>query len=243
MIRFDRVCKTYGRKQAVTDLTLEVSKGTIFAFLGPNGAGKTTTIKMATGLVRPTSGRIEVEGFDIQRRPIEARRVLGYVPDQPFLYDKLTGREFLRFMGRLYGLPDATIAAESGLWIGLFDMEEWIDELAETYSHGMKQRVVLAATFLHHPRTVLLDEPMVGLDPASIRLVEGILRKEARKGTTIFLSTHVLSFAEDLADRVAIIHEGTLRAVGSVLELKERFEKAGRLEDVFFRITEWNGRT
>ena len=242
MIRLSNVSKDYGRKVAVRDLTLEIPGGELFAFLGPNGAGKTTTIKMIAGLLRPTSGDISVCGFDVQKDYIEAKRCMAYVPDQPYLYDKLSGFEFLEFIGEMYGLDRAERRREIGRLSELFDMEPFLDLLTESYSHGMKQRIVLAGTLLHKPKVMVVDEPLVGLDPHTSRLVKGIFRDQARAGTTIFMSTHVISIAEDVADRVGIILEGKVVALGTVADLRRQSGHDGRLEDVFFKITENEGR-
>ena len=241
MILLEKVRKEYGGKVAVEGLDLAIQEGEIFAFLGPNGAGKTTTVKMIAGLLRPTSGRIAVCGHDVQREPLEAKALLGYVPDQPFLYDKLSGLEFLAFIGDMYRIPARERKADVDRLAELFDMKEWLGELTETYSHGMKQRLVLASTLLHRPRAILLDEPLVGLDPHSARLVRGILREQAKGGATVFMSTHVISIAEDIADRIGIIMNGRLAAIGPVAELKRQARTDGKLEEAFFRITEGEG--
>ncbi len=238
MIRIEGVTKSYGGKVAVDGLDLEVPAGQFFAFLGPNGAGKTTTIKMIAGLLRPTKGRIQVCGHDVQDDYLAAKRVLAYVPDQPYLYDKLSGYEFLNFIGDLYGIPQPERRSEIDRLAGLFDMGSFLKQLTESYSHGMKQRVVLAATLLHRPRVILVDEPLVGLDPHTARLVKNIFREQAAAGTTIFMSTHVISVAEDVAQRIGILMNGKVAAIGSVSELKQQAKVDASLEDVFFKITE-----
>jgi len=238
VIRIANVTKNYGRKTAVRDLTLDIAEGELFAFLGPNGAGKTTTIKMIAGLLRPTLGEISVCGFDVQNQYIEAKRRMAYVPDQPYLYDKLSGFEFLEFIGEMYGLGRDERRREIARLSEVFDMTGFLDHLTESYSHGMKQRVVLAGTLLHKPKVMVVDEPLVGLDPHTSRLVKGIFRDYARAGTTIFMSTHVISIAEDVADRVGIILEGRVVALGTVAELRRQANHDGKLEDVFFKITE-----
>lgn len=238
MIGIHGVTKDYGRKTAVNDLTLDIAQGELFAFLGPNGAGKTTTIKMIAGLLRPTRGEISVCGFDVQRDYIEAKRRMAYVPDQPYLYDKLSGFEFLEFIGEMYGLGRDERRKEIDRLSELFDMNGYLDLLTESYSHGMKQRVVLAGTLLHKPKVMVVDEPLVGLDPHTARLVKNIFRDQARAGTTIFMSTHVISIAEEVADRVGIILEGKVAALGTVAELRRLANHDGKLEDVFFKITE-----
>lgn len=238
MISLQGVSKHYGRKVAVDNLSLEIAPGEFFAVLGPNGAGKTSTIKMIAGLLKPTAGRILVCGHDVQRDPIAAKRVTAYVPDQPFLYDKLSGLEFLHFIADLYGIGGEERRREIDRLVELFDLKDFVRELTESYSHGMKQRLVLAATLLHRPRVIVVDEPLVGLDPHTTRLVKEIFRDQARGGTSIFMSTHVLSVAEDFADRIGIMRGGKLVAVGRLEELRRQARTDGRLEEVFFRITE-----
>src|SRR4051812_4735462 len=238
MISIQGVTKNYGRKVAVDNLTLEIAPGEFFAVLGHNGAGKTTTIKMIAGLLRPSSGRIIVGGVDVQQDPIAAKKVSAYVPDQPFLYDKLSGIEFMNFIADLYGVDGDGRAKEIDRLVELFGMKDFIRELTEAYSHGMKQRLVLAATLLHKPKVILVDEPLVGLDPHTARLVKQVFRDQARGGTSIFLSTHVLSVAEDFADRIGIMSQGKLVALGKLDDLRRQAQLEGRLEDVFFKITE-----
>jgi ABC-2 type transport system ATP-binding protein len=236
-ILIDNVTKSYGKKTAVDGLTLSVAPGELYAFLGPNGAGKTTTMKVTTGLLRPTSGTVSVCGHDVHTDGIAARKVISYVPDQPFLYDKLTGREFLFFVGRMYGMEPDACARRIERVSKRFDTLEYIDELAEGYSHGMKQRIVLSAAILHDPRVLVIDEPMVGLDPRSGRLVKNVLREMVEDGVTVFMSTHTLSIAEEVADRVGIIYHGRLVGEGTVDELRSRGHTSGRLEDVFLTLT------
>jgi ABC-2 type transport system ATP-binding protein len=238
MIELEHVSKNYGTKVAVSDLSLKIEPGEFFAVLGPNGAGKTTTIKMICGLLRPTSGAVRVCGFDLQKQPLEAKRLMAYVPDQPFLYDKLSGLEFMHFIANMYGVERAERDREIAKMCEMFDMQDWVRELTEAYSHGMKQRIVLAATLLHHPKVIVVDEPMVGLDPHTARLVRGIFRDEAKKGTSLFMSTHVISVAEDCAQRIGIIMNGKVVALGGADELRRQAQTDGRLEDAFFRITE-----
>jgi len=206
--------------------------------LGPNGAGKTTTIKMIAGLLRPTSGRILVGGCDVQVDPIAAKKACAYVPDQPFLYDKLSGIEFMNFIADLYGVEGPERQREIDRLVELFGMKDFVRELTEAYSHGMKQRLVLAATLLHKPKVIMVDEPLVGLDPHTARLVKQVFREQARNGTSIFMSTHVLSVAEDFADRIGIMIQGKIVALGKMDELRKQAQLEGRLEDVFFKITE-----
>jgi ABC-2 type transport system ATP-binding protein len=238
MISIQGVTKNYGRKLAVDNLSLEIAPGEFFAVLGHNGAGKTTTIKMIAGLLRPTSGKIVVGGIDVETDPIAAKKVCAYVPDQPFLYDKLSGIEFLNFIADLYGVDGEERAREIDRLVELFGMKDFVRELTEAYSHGMKQRLVLAATLLHKPRVILVDEPLVGLDPHTARLVKQVFRDQARGGTSIFMSTHVLSVAEDFADRIGIMSQGKVVALGKMDDLRRQAQLEGRLEDVFFKITE-----
>ncbi len=238
MISLNNVTKYFGPKAAVRDLTLDVKRGELFAFLGPNGAGKTTTIKMIVGLLRPSGGSISVCGFDVERRPIEAKARMSYIPDQPYLYDKLTGREFLQFVSGMYRMDPGTGRKRIESMIETFDLADYVDELAESYSHGMKQRVVISAALLHDPEVLLVDEPMVGLDPKSARIVKNIFREKARSGVSIFMSTHTLATAEELADRVGIIHNGRLIAAGTIAELAEKNRTTTDLEAVFLELTE-----
>ncbi len=238
MICLEGVSKRFGNKVAVDDISLEVPAGEFFALLGPNGAGKTTTIKMIAGLLKPAAGRIRVCGHDVQADPIAARKVTGYVPDQPFLYDKLSGLEFLDFVADLYGVDAAGRRREIERLVGLFGMGDFVRDLTESYSHGMKQRLVLAATLLHGPGAIVVDEPLVGLDPHMARLVKEVFREQARGGAAILMSTHVLSVAEDFADRIGIMMNGRIVAAGGMEDLRRQANVGGRLEEVFFKITE-----
>lgn len=239
MIELIDLTKRYGRTLAVDRLSLSVPRGEIFGFIGPNGAGKTTTIRMMGGTLAPTSGRVVIDGIDMADRPEEAKRRIGFIPDRPFLYEKLTGMEFMRFSADLYGAGDGTFQEGARGILKMFSLLEWSDDLIEAYSHGMKQRLIIAAALLHEPRVIVVDEPMVGLDPAAIKMVKDILKGLARQGTTIFMSTHTLSVAEDLCDRIGIIHRGNLIATGTTRELKRlaRVQEAD-LEAVFLRLTE-----
>jgi len=238
VIELTNVTKRYGSKLAVDNLTLGVPAGELFAFLGPNGAGKTTTIKMLCGLLFPTSGAVRVGGFDIQKDGDQARQLISYVPDQPFLYEKLTGREFLQFIADLYGMPRDRAASRMQVVIDLFSLHEFVDDLTERYSHGMRQRTVFAAALIHEPKLLIADEPTVGLDPKSIRMLKDLLRTEANRGTTIFLSTHSLDIAQQLADRIGIVERGRLIGCGSLAELRKKASVDGSLEDVFLKLTE-----
>jgi ABC-2 type transport system ATP-binding protein len=238
MIRLENVTKRYGNHVAVSALNLQVPAGELFAFLGPNGAGKTTTIKMLCGLLFPTSGTVTVGGFDITTHGDQARQLVSYVPDQPFLYEKLTGREFLQFTADLYGMETDHAQRRMQIVIEQFHLESFIDNLTERYSHGMRQRTVFAAALLHEPKLLIADEPTVGLDPKSIRELKVLLRNLAKGGTTVFLSTHTLDIAQELADRVGVIHGGKLIACDTVVGLRKQANTDGTLEDVFMAITE-----
>lgn len=238
MIELVDVTKKYGDKTAVEGLSLSLSPGELFAFLGPNGAGKTTTIKMICGLLFPTAGKVRVGGFDLHDQGEQARRLLSYVPDQPFLYEKLTGREFLQFIADMYGLEHEHGRRRMQEVIDLFGLGEFVDDLSERYSHGMRQRTVFAAALLHEPRVLIADEPTVGLDPRSVRLLKDLLRQEAKRGTTVFLSTHSLDIAQELADRIGIMDKGRLISCGTLAMLRKQAELDGSLENVFLKLTE-----
>jgi ABC-2 type transport system ATP-binding protein len=238
MIQLTQLTKKYGNQSAVDNLTLEIKPGELFAFLGPNGAGKTTTIKMMTGILKPTSGTVEIAGLDIQRQAREAKMKIGYVPDTPYLYDRLTAREFMEFVGGLYHLDSDIIRSRSYDLFTLFDMNGWVDRKCEQYSHGMRQKLVFAAAMIHFPTVLIVDEPMVGLDPHSAKLVKDLLRDYVAKGNTVFISTHILSIAEELCDRVGIINRGKLIAVGSIDQLKSSANKQDdNLESLFLTLT------
>ncbi len=237
MIHTAGLGKTFGSTTAVEHLDLEVAAGEIFCFLGPNGAGKTTTIKMLTGLVRPSRGYVRIGGFDVVKQPLEAKRVVGYVPDTPMLYDKLTGRELMRFVAGLHRLPEDRFQARCEPLLDAFEVLEVADRLIEGYSHGMRQKLSFAICFLNDPRLVVVDEPWVGLDPKNIRRIKDDLRTRCRAGLTVFMSTHTLSIAEEMADRVGIIHRGRLLHTGTVAEIKALASSPGSLEDVFLQLT------
>ena len=238
MISIKGLTKFYGGFEAVHNLNLEVRSGEVFGFLGPNGAGKTTTIRILAGLMPPTRGTAVVAGFDVVKEPLKAKSITGFIPDNPYLFERLTGREFLRFTGRLYGIPAAEIRAEIDRQLEFFDMTEWSNQLIEGYSHGMKKRLAMAASLLHRPRVIIVDEPMVGLDPLGARKVRNLFRRLAKDGLTVFLTTHELSTAEAVCDRLAIIHHGRLLALGSVDELARQARSPGsHLEEIFLRLT------
>jgi len=236
-IELTGVRKSYGDKVAVRDLTLSIPPGELFAFLGPNGAGKTTTIKMIVGLLRPNHGIVEVCGQTIALNGLAAKAKLAYVPDQPFVYEKLTGREFLYFVAEMYGLSSATRDARLEKLVEQLDVSEFLDRLTESYSHGMKQRIVLAGALLHDPSVLVIDEPMVGLDPRTIRVVRNLFGDLTRRGGTVFMSTHILDIAEALADRIGIIHRGELIAIGTLDELRREARREHSLEDIFLELT------
>jgi ABC-2 type transport system ATP-binding protein len=238
MIELDSVVKRYGNKTAVDGLSLRIEQGELFAFLGPNGAGKTTTIKMICGLLFPSAGRVRVGGYDLQDQGDQARQLLSYVPDMPFLYEKLTGREFLQFIAEMYCLPKDREARRLETVIELFNLGEFVDDLTERYSHGMRQRTVFAAALLHEPRVLVVDEPTVGLDPRSVRLLKDVLRRLSAEGTTVFLSTHSLDIAQEVAQRIGIVDRGRLIGCGTLEVLRRQANSDGSLEDVFLRLTE-----
>ncbi|MDQ7780317.1 MAG: ABC transporter ATP-binding protein [Planctomycetota bacterium] len=242
-ILIDSVTKLFGEKIAVDRLSLQIEKGRIFAFLGPNGSGKTTTIKMMVGLMRPTAGRILIGGVDLAADHIAAKRMFAYVPDQPYLYDKLSGTEFLKFVSRMYGLDSASTRAAIEKYVSIFEMGEYIGHLVETYSQGMRQRLTLTSALMRDPEILILDEPLVGLDPHSMRLVKNILRESAAaKKMTVFMSTHLLSIAEETADEIGIILEGKLLARGDFAGLRAQFSEGGNLENVYMKIVDGQAR-
>lgn len=238
MIELINVSKRYGAKVAVEGLNLHIEKGELFAFLGPNGAGKTTTIKMMCGLLFPTEGTVRVGGFDLRSQGDQARQLISYLPDVPYLYDKLTGREFLHFIADMYGMPRDQAARKIDQVVGEFELGEFVDDLTERYSHGMRQRTVFASALLHGPQVLIVDEPTVGLDPASVRKLKNILRELTKQGTTVFLSTHSLDIVQELATRIGIIHRGKLIGCGSLESLRKQASHSGTLEEVFLKLTE-----
>jgi ABC-2 type transport system ATP-binding protein len=238
LIETHNLVKKYGDKIAVKDVSFAVQAGEVFGFLGPNGAGKTTTLKMIVGLLQPTSGTVTVAGYDVQAQPLQAKAASGYVPDTPNLYAKLTGRELLRFVGDLYDMDRQQVAQRTEELLRVLDLGEAADNTIDSYSHGMQQKASLAAALMHDPKVLVLDEPTVGLDPKSARLIKDILRQMAERGAAVFLSTHILEIAERMCDRIGIINKGELVAVGSMNELRS-LGKAGEvsLEDIFLGLT------
>jgi ABC-2 type transport system ATP-binding protein len=238
MIAIHDLVKQYGTFTAVDGVSLEVKPGEIHGFLGPNGAGKTTTLCMIAGLLKPTSGRILVNGYDLATRPEDAKMSLGFIPDRPFIYEKLTAGEFLKFHGGLYGLGEPGIGERVKEMLELFELGKWEDELVESFSHGMKQRLVMCAAFLHRPRAVVVDEPMVGLDPRGARLIKDVFRKMSARGVGILMSTHTLEVAQEMCDRISIILKGRILVCGTVSEIRALGERDDdQLTSVFLKLT------
>lgn len=238
MIRAEKLTKTFGALTAVNALDLDIPQGEFFAFLGPNAAGKTTTIKMLTGLIRPSGGRCSIGRFDMQKSPEAAKRLLAYVPDFPFLYEKLTSLEFMSFIGEIFEVERALIPKKSEELFERFGLIPFRNEITENLSHGTRQRLVIASALLHDPKVLIIDEPMVGLDPMHARIVKDELKERSQNGMTVFFSTHTLSVAEEIADRIGIIHHGRLVALGTVDELRAQSSQSGALEKVFLAIVE-----
>ncbi len=242
MIRLENVSKFYGRHEAVKNLSLHIGAGELFGFLGPNGAGKTTTIKMIAGLLRPSSGRVFLDGHDLELEPVQAKASLGFIPDRPFLYEKLSAAEFLRFVAGIYGLDGASLDGRLDELLALVELSHARSELIESYSHGMKQRLVMAAAFIHEPRVIVVDEPMVGLDPKGARLIKRVFRQYCDRGFTVFVSTHTMEVAQELCDRIGILSKGELIALGTMEELESKAETNRRdLEEIFLKLTGGEG--
>lgn len=238
MIELIQLTKRYGGFTAVDRIDLHVERGELFGFLGPNGAGKTTTLRMIAGILRPSGGRIMIGGTDLQADPLQAKAKMGFIPDRPFIYEKLTGTEFLRFVAGLFQQEGSDVDHRARELLALFDLEEWRDELVESYSHGMRQKLIIASAFVHRPEVIVVDEPMVGLDPKAAKTLKDLFREYTRRGHTIMMSTHTLEVAQQLCDRVAIIQQGTIRACGTVDDLRAHARDPNdRLEDIFLRLT------
>jgi len=238
MIRLTNLTKRYGSFTAVDGIDLEVPRGQLFGFLGPNGAGKTTSLRMIAGILRPTGGTVEIGGVDMGRNPTLAKAKLGFIPDRPFIYEKLTGAEFLRFVAGLYDQSGPAVERRAAELLALFDLEQWRDELVESYSHGMRQKLIISSAFVHRPEVIVVDEPMVGLDPKAARILKDLFREYTHRGHTIMMSTHTLEVAETLCDRIAIIAGGKIRASGTMAELRRDAEGGAQgLEDIFLKLT------
>src|SRR5688500_16669746 len=238
MIELKGLTKKYGSFTAVDSIDLSVPDVELFGFLGPNGAGKTTTLRMIAGILQPTPGSIHIAGIDLSADPIAAKSKLEFIPDRPFIYEKLTGAEFLRFVAGLYGQDGDKVEHRGRELMALFDLEEWADELVESYSHGMRQKLIISSAFIHRPEVIVVDEPMVGLDPKAARILKDLFRAYVRRGHTIMMSTHTLEVAETLCDRIAIIQAGKIRAAGTIAELRSGSSDGARgLEEIFLRLT------
>ena len=238
MIELRSLTKRYGSFTAVDGVDLDVPRGELFGFLGPNGAGKTTTLRMIAGILRPSSGTIRIAGIDVATDPMAAKRKLGFIPDRPFIYEKLTGVEFLRFVAGLYGQSGEDVERRGRELLALFDLEEWRDELVESYSHGMRQKLIISSALVHKPEVIVVDEPMVGLDPKAAKTLKDLFREYTRRGTTIMMSTHTLEVAESMCDRIGIIQRGVIRACGTMDDLRASAESGvSGLEEIFLRLT------
>ena len=239
MIAMQNLVKIYGRFKAVDGVSLNIEPGEIHGFLGPNGAGKTTTMRMIAGLLKPTSGRILVDNHDLETEPEAAKKALGFIPDRPFIYDKLTAGEFLTFHAGLYGFGNGNVPARVGEMLDLFELSQWEHQLIESFSHGMKQRLVMSSAFLHRPQAVAVDEPMVGLDPRGARLIKDVFRKMSERGVAILMSTHTLEVAQEMCHRVSIIQKGRIIAHGTVDEVKQMAggSTGEHLTSVFLKLT------
>ena len=238
MIETRGLTKYYGQLAALVDLNLSIPAGDIFGFIGPNGAGKTTTIKMMGGILAPSAGTVQIAGIDMQKQPEAAKSNIGFIPDRPYIYEKLTGMEFLKFTADLYGVPDEIYSHRAQENLEMFSLADWSGELIESYSHGMKQRLIMSAALLHEPEIIIVDEPMVGLDPAAIIMVKELFQRMAENGVSVFMSTHTLAVAEDTCDRVGIIHRGRLIAIGTTADLqREANVTDADLESVFLNLT------
>ena len=238
MIELTGLTKKYGNFIAVDAIDLFVPKGELFGFLGPNGAGKTTTLRMIAGILRPTAGSVRIAGLDLAADPMAAKTKLGFIPDRPFIYEKLTGMEFLRFVAGLFREDGARVEQRARELLALFDLEDWRDELVESYSHGMRQKLIISSAFVHRPEVIVVDEPMVGLDPKAARTLKDLFREYTRRGHTIMMSTHTLEVAQAMCDRIGIIQKGRIRACGTMDDLRRHAERGDEgLEEIFLRLT------
>ena len=238
MIRLESLTKTYGKFVAVDNIDLHVPRGTMFGFVGPNGAGKTTTLRIIAGIMRPTAGRIWLGGDDVVADPMAAKARLGFIPDRPFLYEKLTGAEFLQFVAGLYGQDGEVVEKRIDELLEVFELSRWKHELIESYSHGMRQKLIISSALIHRPECIVVDEPMVGLDPKAARLLKDILRQFVDRGGTVLISTHTLDIAETMCDKIAIIHAGKIVAQGTMAELREQTAAGNAsLEELFLKLT------
>jgi ABC-2 type transport system ATP-binding protein len=238
MISLRGAKKSYGKFAAVKGIDLDVHRGEIFGFLGPNGAGKTTTIRMVAGVLQPTGGQVIVGGDDLEKSPESAKSRIGYIPDRPYLYEKLSGGEFLRFVAGLWGKEGDAVEARADRLLELFQLSQWKDELIESYSHGMRQKILISSALIHQPELIVVDEPLVGLDPRSARLLKDLFRTFVKNGGTVFLTTHTLEVAEALCDRIAIINKGDIMALGTMEELRAQADAGGaHLEEIFLKLT------
>jgi ABC-2 type transport system ATP-binding protein len=237
MIRLENLTKLYGSFVAVDDISLHVPRGVLYGCLGPNGAGKTTTLRMIAGILRPTQGRVLLGGDDVHQNPLSAKMRLGFIPDRPFVYDKLTGAEFLRFVAGLYGQEGDSVERRIAELLEVFELTSWKDELVEAYSHGMRQKLIISSALIHRPECIVVDEPMVGLDPKAARLLKDIFRQFVQKGGTVLMSTHTLEVAEAMCDRIAIMQHGKIVAAGTMAELRSQHQADASLEDLFLKLT------
>jgi ABC-2 type transport system ATP-binding protein len=238
MIRLTNLTKKYGKFTAVDGIDLEIRRGELFGFLGPNGAGKTTTMRMIAGILQPTSGRIEIAGDDVAADPLKAKSRLGFIPDRPFVYDKLTGAEFLRFVAALYGQDGDPVERRMDELLDLFELTPWKDELVESYSHGMRQKLIISSALLHRPEVIVVDEPMVGLDPKGQKFLKDLFRAFVGRGGTVLMSTHTLDTVEEMCDRIGIISGGKILACGTMAEVRHQTEGGdAKLEELFLKLT------
>jgi ABC-2 type transport system ATP-binding protein len=237
MIELSSLTKKYGNFTAVDAIDLSVAKGELLGLLGPNGAGKTTTLRMIAGILRPTAGTVKIADIDIWSDPVAAKMKLGYIPDRPFIYEKLTGAEFLRFVAGLFGQEGGKVEHRARELMALFDLEEWRDELVESYSHGMRQKLIISSAFVHRPDVIVVDEPMVGLDPKAARILKDLFREYVGRGHTIVMSTHTLEVAQAMCDRICIVQGGRIKAQGSMAELRAGAATTAGLEEIFLKLT------